>query len=610
MSLPCNGTVIVSCHQISWINSCRGTSESILLAAAFYNGVAIYFIPSKKETSNMIKPITVAKLKHTHQSCRVTWIEVPKFPPCLSIFFSSSKKSFMIYGLLGIPLNGCEDENIKKIKLNTICEGDIQINGSLPWADMYMVGIMKTVITCENGSTTLIIPSSQVNTRSRLHAIHPALSFLFQPVASHALGITSTGFVDDRNSNDDLLHLHSQLEWKSFLSDKENSPENRDHIPYLCQWLCLTKVGDRKNSRKKHFLKGHNESFPTGGAVTEVVCEVKCNSESSQSSLVPKRIVRDSSGNLCAVLFSPLLVSQSNTKTVETDCDPTNFSILQWGNEKRHPTSILNLENGRDVLFLNIHSQQKFIFLDKDGIYLKEKNVSDPIVQNPGSEIRLYRKGSAYDEKLFSHRVFLLSSNRFLFLVSRKSDSRYLLLFGGEIKSFETKDDCLIDGKKPKLWFNEGERLVSLIELPPTSIDKINIAISTTSRILIVSCNSSLNIIAEYEHNSICSSLASLGSNCVSFLAHEENTSKIKYLSCLSKDHITGTITSLPATHEQYHNLLVALRPDRVVYNSILTEINQQEKYAIRIPSTKPIFLLEPLIANAIGNFVLSIVVL
>ena len=571
-----------------------------MLAAAFSDGVAIYFVPTKRETSTMVRPITVAKLKHMHERVSATWIEVPRFPPCLSIFLSSSTKSFMIYGLLGIPSNGCEDK--KQIQFNTICKDEIQISCPLPGADMYMIGIMKTVITCENGNVIVVIPSSQFTTRPTLYTIHPALSMLFQPVASHTLGITSTGFVDDRNSSDHLLHVHSQLNWKPFYSDQEQTSEKSDHFPVLCQWLCRTTVGDKKDSRKKILPKENSDSFPTGGAITEIVCELKCSNDSSQSYLIPKRIVQDTSGDLCAVLFSPLLVSQIDGKTKEIDCDPINFSILKWGNENAQATDILNLEEGRDVIFLNINSQQKFIFLDKDGIYLIEKSMSDPSAQSLGSKIRLYRKGSAYDEKLDSHRMFLLSSNRFLFLVSRKSDARYLLLFGGEVESFVTKDECLIDGKKSKLWLNEGERLVSLIELPSTNTDRINIAISTTSRIMIVSCNSSLNIIASCEHNSICSSLAPIGSNCVSFLAHEENTSTIKYLSYLSNDHITGTITSLPTSHEHYHNLLMALRPDRIVYNSILTRITQQEKCVIRIPSTKPIFLLEPLIANAIGE--------
>ncbi len=559
-------------------------------------------IPIKKNHSASIKPIGVAKAGSVHHSCRVAWIEIPRYPPCLSILFSDSIKSQVIYALLDIPGYGDQVQN--PFKLITICEDELPIKKIIPWTDSHVIGGMKTFVSCEDGNVRAIIPSSQIYSKKKSHILHPTISRMISPISSHALGLTSMGFANTQRSNDNVIHLHSHLHWGSSYEDDKSEKSETIPIPFLRQWLCSTKVGDRKDSKSsKKSQETSSDSFPVGGSKTKLICELKCSNHSNVS-LIPERIVRNGTGNICAVLFNPIPTSEEGKHRI--DCDPIAFSMFRSDAEMHHTTDIITIEDGRDIQFSDTGSQCKYFLLDKSGTYLEERTVpsAPDAIESDAHKVRIFREGSVYDTKLNCHRVFLLSNNNFIFLLSRTIDARCLLLYGGESNKFAAEAECIVDGKRSKLWFDEGERLVSLIELP--SIDNSgvkNIALSTSSKIMIVSCDGAFTVLSECKQNALCGSLAPIGSHCVSFLTQfSRHRCSIQYLSCLGGHFSVGTITTLSSSHLHQQNHFLALRPDRVVCQSILTVYDQNDKKVIKLPATKPVFPLEPLIANAIGQ--------
>ena len=130
-----------------------------------------------------------------------------------------------------------------------------------------------------------------------------------------------------------------------------------------------------------------------------------------------------------------------------------------------------------------------------------------------------------------------------------------------------------------------------------------------------------------------CASLSPLGSHCVAFFSTSPNgcTTELVYLSCLERDAAgsRGVIATLPAptpSSLRYKNgrkvtvahgggslpLLVAVRPDRFIYFSgppsslvaSFPSINEgkleEATFACPLPNIRPLFLLEPLLANAL----------
>ncbi len=591
---------IGNCCHVSWINSCRKTSASVFVTAAFPNGVAIYAVPTSGSTDVPLQPLAIMKTDHWYTCCMAAWTEIPKYPPCLSILMSNGTKSLMIYGMLGLPTKDYGgDKKSKEVRFHYICKDELPIGGIIPWTDVYCFEDLNVFTSCENGDIIKIIPSSRHNRIRSCHTIHPFITLLSQPVVSNALGVTSMGFVEkETSSNDDVLHVHSQLEWEICNGGDEEGSIPSIVIPSLSQWLCKTNAGDKKSDKKtkNNSIQGM-ESVPNNGVITEVVCELKCY-DPLYPHLIPTRIVRSNSGCLCAVFFVPLFTPDGGQDTIVTGSDPQIFTLINYG-EKNAET--VQHVNGRDVVFIEDNTEKKLLILDKDGIGLGERLMSDTSVEHE-RKVRIFRKGSSYDDRLNTHRLFLTSTNSLLLLCSRKVDSRYLLLLGGKWGQFALNDECFIDGKSCKFWFQEGERFVSLVELSPSDSNTVKIAVSTTSRVLLLSCNASLNILAEYTLNASCSSLVPLGSSCVSFLDSQSNKQRIQYLSHFQGEKNVGTLANLPTAASHRHNVLLAVRPDRAVYNSINTECNHYAQTVVRVPFTKPLFLLEPLIANILGE--------
>ena len=577
------------CNYCAWIDSCSSTSSSILFAAAFSCGVAIYNV-SREQNGAILKPMMVVKSGQLSRSFKVAWIRLSKYAPCLAILCSNSTGSFMTYGILGFRCWVGENVSFDQDDFYPICEEKLSISNCIPWTDMHLVDDFKPVVSCDNGEVTIIVPRSRLDCGPQGRQLHPSISFLNQPVASQALGVTSLGFVDE-NTNDNTIFLHTQLCWDSSQSNLA--------VPSLRQWLCLTHIGDTKNLSNNTQIEHQNESISTGGSKIEVLCQLTSRIHSNVL-ISPKRIARSYTSTYCAVLFAPTLNQQEKSNTISIGSDPVTFCVIQHDVEHCRISQHID---GRDVIFVDVpnHSVPKAIVLDIDGKHLKEMTLAGGTPETL-RKVRLFQRESTHDEKLNIHRLFVLSSGGLLFLMSRKVDSRQLLFLGGSFNRIFSNDGILADSKCCKLWLQENEKMISFCELPSSGSMKKNFVISTTFRILIICYEINLDIVAKYEIDSPCTSLAPLGSSCVSFIDRKSNNQEIKYLSCFNGNQRVGTITSLSPSISRFPNLLVAIRPDRVIYTSIHTECDHYKDCTVRIPITKPVFILEPLIANIFGE--------
>ena len=119
---------------------------------------------------------------------------------------------------------------------------------------------------------------------------------------------------------------------------------------------------------------------------------------------------------------------------------------------------------------------------------------------------------------------------------------------------------------------------------------------------MILSAQDSLSILAEVDVKLSCPSLSSLGSHTVAFGV----SSSVMYLSCLGGRH--GVVANLSAPEGCFPSnmLLAALRPDRCVYLTSQSDLRvvgpgeEEDSFAAPIAKAKPVFLLEPLVANAL----------
>ncbi len=579
--------------QLSWVPTCNKMSTSILLAAAFSDGVAVYCIPVKLDVLTNIKAIAMAKTTSLADQSKISFLSFPNLPPYFAMMFVKNSRHYFMYGALNVPNYSREEELDRGVGIDVICRQEVNAQETMSGTEMITIEPMVNVMTQESGIIG-ILPSSKLNSGERYLLPHQVFHSLNSPVTSSSCGLTSMGFVNNDIEEDNFLNIHTQLYWRS---DNDN---NHVTTPYLRHWLCVTKFGDRKGDR--HESPEMDGSLVTGGAQTEIRGEINTDlGPYCTSRVIPQRLVRGESTNSCAILFSSQVGNQNDKNHGSIPLQASSFCILQWDSDK---CDVIAKGKGRDIIFWD---QDKYLVLDEDGVFLEKRIIFGRQDDNDGSKerVRVFRQGSAYDEKLNCKRMILLSSNRVIFIASRKADGRSLLLFGDGVELLSREIKYFIDGKKKKLWLREGEEVNAMVELESQDNGDFNISVATTSRILIVQCGSSPSIIADYELKSfvVCTSLVPLGSHCVSFL---ESVSKakttVKYLSCL-KDDAAGVIAKVPFSHTHCQNITAALRPDRAIQLEIVTEFCEQNKCLVKQALTIPIFVLEPLCANIIAKY-------
>ena len=577
-------------------------------------------------------------------NAEIGWFDLgPRSPPGLTLLFEHEMLSFQRQSnelisrscltrlcLCAIDiLVEMDGKNDMPHAIGIICQKELDVDEG---DGISIVNISaKSEIVCYSSGSLL---KCQPMVRETLYAnesnrsIDSYFSSLLRPISSVALGLDSDGSVyhgvlkSAVRADDVMLTVFSTTS-----CTKDMSP------PVLSKrhWLLISSPGDATSdvtiTNSLSVDAGH------GGASTDILFELTC-AENPIAGLVPQRIAKEDGGRRVAVMFSsgyfggnylPDVVKRVRTHT-EIPINSIAYTILdiEHGLKDRGSASF-KLLHGRDVAFLpplqteDGHYCSSLVVLDVSGSNLSVTTViSSSILSEINDKVvESVQMCSLQYECIEGRRVFLLLNGEQpeILLSGHSTDGRSCLLrsmhslisdsVGGFLRSTLVENN----GFGQRIYLRPGEEVVSVLELPKhMGATNANVAVATQERVMILSAGNLFAIVTEMDLHVTSTSLSPLGSHCVAFFASiGDGRSRLMYLSCLEGKGNYGVIATLPSSRYGKSNLqLAAIRPDRFVYlssHSSLQMIDEGENLNVftkPMTHTRPLFLLEPLIANAL----------
>lgn len=653
------------CTSLSWISPCSsGISDLPLLAASFSSGVAVYHVslptqsdtdssdamsslPSPFSSSVVISPLAQAKYFVSNDIKvfgRLSWFDLgPRSPPCLSLLLSNSASGITRTSLcaIDIPWYGSIDmmspeTSMGHRSMGVLCQnesnnlrGDVKVLGLRPLG----------AIGCYSAGSLILLRPSIEPTDSSEPMTDGYFASLSHPVSSVSLGLDNSGSIYScgyetsakSDYQDAVLTVYSvnTCSKESYADDCRNwsSPSQRN-------WLLITAPGDKTIDTLPRIAIEEDtmNDVERVSAVSDVLCELTCG-ENPLAGLTPERIAKEVGGRRAAVLFSSgYFGSNANASAdgsrrrthTRISPNPVAYAVIDVDEAmKSRGSTSFTLRLGRDVAFLPpSHAGDGFycsslVVLDHDGCTLSVSTVITSYSHLDGATDKIIEsmdKCSLEQEGVEGRRVFALLNGRHPQLLLEGQDAVVgrpcLILLNHSLEKdnysntfnlLETRD------LGQRLWLEAGEEVISVVELPMQSEALCsNIAVATQGRVMILSQEGSLVVVAEIDAKISCSSLSPLGSHCVAFCStSSDGVSRIMYLSCLENGH--GVILTLPESR-QWHaqTLLTAIRPDRLISVSsfsgtrLVDDGEDENAFMIPLPQTRPLFLLEPLVANAL----------
>lgn len=592
----------------------------------------------------------------------LTWYDLgPGSPPCVAMLFEHEKLSIetgsatvvdrtpvhrLCLCAIDIPWYGSAEisdsvNTLDHRAIGVLCQNDVNVTAPTI-LDSQTTG---SIVFYTGGNFLTCKPSVAFLTSSRVKA-DGFFSSLSCPVSSPSLGLDSTGAVYLGNVNTVTKSNYCDTVLSVFpLLSCDGHGENSEslHIPSQRFWMLMSNSGDSKmdilpyDQRKEDSSGGGDEVTKTG-AITDIVCELTCG-ENPFSGLVPGRIVMEQGGRRVAVLystgffggnmgFSGVGSERSRTHT-RIPRSPVAFAIIDLDEAmKRRGSTSFTLRHGRDVAFLPpTRTNDGFycssmIVLDPSGSYLSMTTaISSSTLPEGENEVIVESIGkcSLHYEGVEGHQVFALyNCNRPEVLVAGYCEVVGLPCLVSCTHSLEKDSNSnqltLVEGTDQghRLWLKAGEEVMALVELPRQSQSaRSYVAVATQQRVMILSLAGSISIIAEVDAFLTCATLTSIGSHCVGFSASTASCgggiTRIMYLSCLQNIGHHGIISTLPSVGQgKTKSLLAAIRPDRCIYSNFKGGVRQasdredDSSFIVPLSHTRPVFLLEPLIANAL----------
>ncbi|KAL3810747.1 hypothetical protein ACHAXA_008560 [Cyclostephanos tholiformis] len=590
-------------------------------------------------------------------NAEIGWFDLgPRSPPGLALLFEHEKLSYqhgsvelidrrrftrLCLCAIDIPIEIDSKIDVHR-PIGVICQKELNVGDG---GGMNIVNSSgRGSVVCYSAGSLLscepmVMDSNTNNINDSDRAIDGYFSSLLRPVASAALGLDSDGSVYLGSLKSSVRPDYQDVMLTVF-SVTSCVRDMTPKIPSQRHWLLISSPGDGNEDRltrdpPNHSLGGDSVN---GGASTDILFELTCG-ENPVAGLVPQRIAKEEGGRRVAVMFSSGFFGgnfqhavESNRVRTHTRITPNTiaYSILdiEDGLNDRGSTSF-KLLHGRDVTFLPPLQTEEGLYcsslvvLDVDGSTLSLATVISSIGLSDGSNdkvIESIQKCSLQYEAIEGRRVFaLLKGKQPRLLLSGYStlDERpCLLLSKHSLERGSRSQLSLVEnsGLGHRFWLRPREEVLSLLELPRHSgVTNANVAVATQERVMILSSESdSLVIIAEIDVHVTCASLSPLGSHCVAFCASSGvsngvERSRLMYLSCLEGTGGYGIIATLPTSrHGKGPILLAAIRPDRLVYfasHSVLRMMDEFEDgnaFIAPLACTRPLLLLEPLIANAL----------
>jgi len=445
----------------------------------------------------------------------------------------------------------------------------------------------------------------------------PSVQSWRHSVFSNPPGLDSTGNTvcpDGSSDREGILHVFS-VHQSDLLSKHDTQHDMLNWArPVRRHWLCRSVCGDRKERHAKEEAKeasqfgDDEEEIALGGSFSDVVCELEGKALSGS---VAFRIVRCPGSVICAVLLRPALgqTSQGILSSFSTGC--VTIAVIEAA-PNRQPTGFEILE-GRDIAFLPPEkpgAAVKALVLSRDGgsITIFEKKESGWEGGTSYRPILGVENDHNYVEAM---RLFLVTGDAKcgLAVVGKKhADDKSCILLGPLV----TNDQIACEDwsrilpemspSHPCLWLRREEEVVSLVCLPLSNSSPQKLAVSTSSRVLIMNCK--LGVLARSKVCVASGALAPLGSSSVAFVSRD---GKIRYLSCLDRDMASGCLVTIPLPQYGYaFYQLLAVRSDRILYfewhngSSLVEQNDDPDCFLLPTAVTKPAMLLEPLVANAI----------
>ncbi|KAL7430349.1 hypothetical protein ACHAXH_002811 [Discostella pseudostelligera] len=623
---------------------------------------AKFFSSHEAEATNITPPKPRTK---------ISWCDLgPRSPPCLTLLFESethsyqsgsmellSRSSFIRLCLcaVDIPWYGSiemasfEGANFRHRPIGVIAQKELNdCNGG---AVSIVSSTAMGVVMCNSGRIMEYEPIlSMANTVNEDH-----FSSLLRPVASAALGLDSDGSVyvgcakaaDTQEYSDVMLSVFSVATCGN-IAPPMTAKDNSWSMPSLRHWLLISSPGDGESEGffrepSSHLAGGElargNDAIK-GGASTDILFELTCG-ENPVAGLIPTRIAKEDCGGRVAVMFSSgffvgnaFSADDNNEQKrvrpqtkISTDAVAYTILDIENGVHNQGSTSFI-LRHGRDVAFLQPSQTDdgfycsSLVVLEADGSAISLVTAISSRALRHGENERIVEpieKCSLQYEGIEGHRVFtLLNGNHPEILVAgycKAAGLQCLLLTKHSLERSSSSNQMMLvenSGMGLRLWLRRGENIISAQELPRHGkARRANVAVASQERVVIVSPDDSLAILAEIDVHLTCTSLSSLGSHCVAFCAASgpscRGRSQVMYLSCLEDVGSYGTIVNTPTPqHGRGPTLLSAIRPDRVVYlNShsglrIVDKDDDEHTFVAPLPCTRPALLLEPLIANAL----------
>jgi hypothetical protein len=369
-------------------------------------------------------------------------------------------------------------------------------------------------------------------------------------------------------------------------------------IPQRRHWLCRTLVGDGKSTTSQK--AGPEEEQAIGGSSTNVVNELR---DEGLVGFTPVRIVRCVGNSICAVLYRKTLGEMG-----EAEEDASVIALVDTSKKESGGVSIQTME-GRDVVFLpqSEVSSTRALILSKDGSGIS-------ILTRAGSKweagpaCRSILAVEANEDYVECRRLVLVTSGvKFgLVVIARRVQDGKGCVLSGELTDSTKNLAVLLPNMEtdPVFWLENGEDVLTVLATPRTEDGRGVVALGTTRRTLLLSPD--MKMLSETKEIVGCPAIACLGSHAVAFLT---NQNKLRYICSLGGHLACGLIATLRLPRFGYcFNLLLAVRPDRSVYlgEHCGTRLAEQglnkDTFVLTNASTKPALLLEPMVANAIGE--------
>lgn len=587
------------CQNMAVHRVVKTSTPLLMLAVCFERGFVIYVLPSpvannsgdarKSNTtfpdfvapsaSPSVSPLSVKRWVGSCDNSSVAWTNLgPYSDLCLSFLLEQQGQTMILVGHALYPSWYSPSLLSKKY---------------LDFYPLY-IGAAGDPTAKSNSAMPALFPCA-----GEFGVVYASKGILFKapidclatgPIASAPFGLSSDGseLASDIPSSEEFLHVVAVVQFES----KHTNKLNQLFYPIIQFWLCATTM---QNVATGSSLQTEVEIEEFAAVGSRLVCEL---ANESLNGLRPRSLARCPGLPVCAVAFGPAMQdeyqAQCATKVALVDFRSTPRIYILDGRDIAFMPSETELING--FVLSTDGTSQVFFSLRESSLDISHDSACRPLL---GTDAR--------EKYVDCERVFLFQGNGKVnlgVLGRRLVDRTRCFAVGTLCETASINADSwrklLPNMTFAVVTFEPDEMVISAVGLQPDSEGFRNFCIATSTRVMIVS--SSLEIVAEVQHDTRSTSPTPIGSFSVSYVTGHQ----IRYLSCLPSKMGSGLIGSVPKDKGVSDHILAAIRQDRSIsllctkeYRFLDANGEQTDDVLMNCPRIKPCFVLEPLLSNA-----------